>query len=71
VPASAAFDRGLGAEGVDDYQTAIADYSEAIRLKPDFELAYSGRAYCYNALGNTLAAKRDREKADKLEKGSR
>jgi serine/threonine protein kinase/regulator of sirC expression with transglutaminase-like and TPR domain len=67
--ANVALDRGTFAQMKGDLQTAIADYSEAIRLKPDW-LAYYNRAQCYEALGKKVEAKRDREKAEELEKGS-
>jgi tetratricopeptide (TPR) repeat protein len=39
-----------------DYDLAIRDYNEAIRLKPDYAFAYVGR-------GMTYAAKRDFDRA--------
>jgi serine/threonine protein kinase/tetratricopeptide (TPR) repeat protein len=33
------------------YDKAIADYTEAIRLKPDYAEAYSGRAFVYTFVG--------------------
>ena len=50
------------------YQNAIADYSEAIRLKPKVALAYSNRANSYDSLGKTTEAKLDRAKAEELKK---
>jgi tetratricopeptide (TPR) repeat protein len=48
--ASAAYDRGLVAAEKGDYQTAIADYSEAIRLKPNFAEALVNRGLNYDEL---------------------
>jgi tetratricopeptide (TPR) repeat protein len=50
------------------YDEAIANYSEAIRLKPDFVLAYRNRASCYDKLGRKAKANDDRRKADQIEK---
>ena len=33
------------------YQHAIENYNEAVRLKPDFSIAYNGRGISYNNLG--------------------
>jgi tetratricopeptide (TPR) repeat protein len=42
------------------YQKAIADYSRAIEMnKFRAGRAYKGRAECYKALGNSVAAERD------------
>jgi tetratricopeptide (TPR) repeat protein len=49
--ASAAFDRGNTALAIKgDYQQAIADYSEAIRLKPDYPTAFNNRGNAYKNL---------------------
>ena len=34
-----------------DYDQAIADYSQAIRLKPDYAKAYDNRGNAYSRLG--------------------
>jgi tetratricopeptide repeat protein len=47
---SSAFDRGYAAGEKGDDQTAIADYSEAIRLVPDYADAFRGRGLLYDAL---------------------
>ena len=43
--------------------SAIRDFSEAIRLKPDDVTAYSNRAIAYDAIGETG---KDRSKAEQL-----
>jgi tetratricopeptide (TPR) repeat protein len=48
--ARAAFDRGDAARDKSDYQAAIADYSEAIRLKPDYTNSFNNRGDAYCAL---------------------
>lgn len=40
-------------------KAAINDFSEAIRLKPDFALAYRNRTKPYDALFKKVEAKRD------------
>jgi tetratricopeptide (TPR) repeat protein len=47
---------------------AIADYSKAIQLKPDFILAYRNRAGAYEKMGDRARAKADRDKVAELEK---
>jgi serine/threonine protein kinase len=49
-PANEAFNRANDAVGKGDYQQAIADYSEAIRLKPDYAIAFNNRANVYASL---------------------
>jgi cytochrome c-type biogenesis protein CcmH/NrfG len=46
-PSERAVARGLKALSKGDYDLAIADYSEAIRLKPGFVEAYINRGYAY------------------------
>ena len=45
---------------------AIADYTEAIRLNPELELAYFGRGLAYEAKGVTTKAEADFAQAKKL-----
>jgi len=45
---------------------AIADYSEVLRLKPDYVEAYVGRANAYQDLGDDVQAEADRKKAKVL-----
>jgi tetratricopeptide (TPR) repeat protein len=47
---SAAFDRGNQAYHAGDYQQAITDYTEAIRLKPDYAEAFNNRGNSYSEL---------------------
>jgi tetratricopeptide (TPR) repeat protein len=43
------------------------NYSEAIRLKPDFIWAYKNRANAYEMIGDRAKAKADRDKVVELE----
>jgi len=61
--------RGNAWRGKKDYQNAIRDYDEAIRLNPRFTLAYYGKACCFALQGQTKAAVDNLEKA--LEQGFR
>jgi len=45
--AEAHYERGLLAYGQDDYDHALADFDEAIRLKPDYAEAYVSRGLVY------------------------
>jgi serine/threonine protein kinase len=49
-----------------DYQGAIAEYTEAIRLKPDYVRAYSARGIALESLGQSEKAKYDFQKAISL-----
>jgi serine/threonine protein kinase len=69
-PSNSFNDRGAACYALKQYDEAVADFSEAIRLKSDSILAYRNRANCYDALGKKTEAKLDREKADKLENGN-
>lgn len=48
------------------YESAIADFSEAIRLNPEDATAYVGRAYTLAKIGKHEAAALDRAEAIRL-----
>jgi Flp pilus assembly protein TadD len=66
--AKAALVRGNGALSVDDYDQAISDYTEAIRLKPDDSDSYNGRGNAYKGQGKLDKAKADFAKGAELQK---
>ncbi len=49
-----------------DYQRAIDDLDEAIRLDPELALAYYNRALASTLLGNDAAARQDIDRAVEL-----
>lgn len=49
------------------YEDSVKDYSEAIRLKPDYRYYYSDRARVYEKLGKTDLADEDKKKSNELE----
>jgi tetratricopeptide (TPR) repeat protein len=49
---SSAFERGLEANGRHEYEGAIADFSEALRLKPEDPIAHYHRANAYSDKGD-------------------
>ncbi len=51
----------------DDFENALKDYTEAIRLKPDYENHYTMRAEVYRKLGKQAEAEADELKADEFE----
>jgi TonB family protein len=50
-----------------DFENALKDYTEAIRLKPDYENHYTMRAEIYRKLGKTDLAETDELKAKEFE----
>jgi len=50
-----------------DYENALRDYTEAIRLKPDYENHYTMRAEIYRKLGKMAEAEADELKAKEFE----
>ena len=50
-----------------DCDDAVRDYTEAIRLKPDYQYSYSQRAEAYRKLGKNDLAEADEKKARELE----
>jgi tetratricopeptide (TPR) repeat protein len=49
-----------------DYQKAIADYDQAIKLGPKFAVAYAGRAGAKFNLGDRRGAREDTTRACEL-----
>jgi len=49
-----------------DYQAAVADFNEAIRLKPSYVDAYNARALAFSALGQNDAAHNDYVRAAEI-----
>ena len=54
-------------EGRKDYEAAIEDYTRMIEVSDESYRAYYGRSSCYEALGDTLSARMDRERAEHLQ----
>ena len=50
-----------------DYDKALADYSEAIKIKPNDVRYYLYRSYIYEMKGDVQASMADTEKALKLD----
>jgi Flp pilus assembly protein TadD len=57
------FERGKAHAGKEDYDSAIADYTQVIRLDPNDAVAYSSRGLAYNTKGQKALAIKDLEKA--------
>jgi tetratricopeptide (TPR) repeat protein len=53
------------------YERAIQDYDEAIRLNPQVAMLYYNRGGSYEALGKTKEVERDFQKAKELCRGVR
>ena len=54
--AKAYLSRGDQHSAIKDYDHAIADYSQAIRLNPDYAEAYNNRGLAYSLTGKTEMA---------------
>ena len=48
------------------YNKAIEEYTEAIRLNPEYALAYNNRSYSYENLGQFVRASEDYDEAIRL-----
>ena len=49
-----------------EFQKAIADFTKAIEIDPNFEAAYRHRGDTYQLMGEKELAQADRKKADEL-----
>lgn len=58
--------RGEELSGAREYDRAIADYSDAIRLKPDYAEAYNNRGFAYYLKGDGARAIADYTRAIEL-----
>jgi tetratricopeptide (TPR) repeat protein len=59
--------RAIAYAGLKDYQSAIRDYSEALKLAPDNGSLFLGRGFCQGELSHYDAALEDCKKAAELE----
>jgi tetratricopeptide (TPR) repeat protein len=60
------YNRGYEFYNKQDYDTAIADYTEAIRLNPNQAYVYTNRGNAYKAKGDTARANADYAEAARL-----
>jgi WD40 repeat protein len=65
------YQRGAEQSKLRNYTAAIAEFSAAIRLDPNYAAAYRYRGLIYSVLGQEYRAASDLSKADELEKGDR
>ncbi len=61
------FKRGENKYNNGHYENAIADYTEVIKLKPDYLNAHLRRAFCYSSVSNYEGAIEDYTKIIELE----
>ena len=64
--AAAYYGRGLAYGGKGEYDKAIADCTEAIRLNPNYAAAYYIRGAAYEEIGDKAKAAADYAKAKQL-----
>jgi tetratricopeptide (TPR) repeat protein len=50
-----------------EYQKAVADLNEALRLNPKYVYGYKSRAFFYERMGETERAAADRDKVKELD----
>ncbi len=62
------FERGLTYYHGKQYDLAIADFSEAIRRKPQLAAAYQARGMAYQAKGLNVEAQRDLQRSKELDR---
>ena len=55
--------RGVAYDELGQYLRAIEDYDKAIKLDPDFGVAYKSRGLAYRKLGQDAKADADKAKA--------
>ena len=55
--------RGVAKAGLGQHEAALADYDEALRLKPDMAAAYNNRGNAKKNLGRLNEAREDYQKA--------
>ena len=60
------FKRATAKHKSKDYQGAIADYTKAIELNPDYAQAYNKRGFAYLMLGSKSKARADFKRAIEL-----
>ncbi len=65
--AEAYVDRGNEFYYQGDYQAAISDYDEAIRLNPKYTIAYNNRGFAKSKLGDLEGAISDYDTAIRLD----
>jgi tetratricopeptide (TPR) repeat protein len=65
--AGAFLDRGMLFAGRDDWETAIEDFTEALRLNPELSAAYFNRGYAYGKKGDYDRAIADFTQAIRLD----
>jgi tetratricopeptide (TPR) repeat protein len=63
---SAVFDCGIAFEGSSDWITTIEDFTNGIKLDPDFEAAYYMRGGAHRARGNHSQADKDFAEAKRI-----
>jgi tetratricopeptide (TPR) repeat protein len=64
--AEAEFNKGIDFAVREDWDTAIACFTEAIRINPDYAKAYYNRGVAYEELGEKAKAATDFAKAKEL-----
>lgn len=70
LPTDALFFRGMAYAELQQWRRAVEDFSRVVELDPQDAEAYFERSRCHEMLGDLMAAERDLETAQRLEKRS-
>ena len=63
---TAYYNRGIGYQNKKDYDRALSDYDQALRLRPNYSSAFNNRGNVFQALGKYERAIQDYDQASRI-----